>query len=600
MGPLRQLLSLTWSAAPRLMLVLAFSQVLAGALPALGAFVSKELIDGVEAAQQGKASTDEPLFWLALEAAAMGVLLLAVRGGLVARRLLALRVAERLRERIIDLATGLPLEEMEQPETHDRIALARRQAPSRPASFLQNTFGVVRGALAVVASASIVVVVMPWALLVVLLAALPSLGSQIRYARALHVLSTEQIAQRRMQGYLENILTREGFAKEVRVFGYGPALRARFTAVSEAIYEAEARTAKRREGWASVWGALATLAVYGALAMIVWRAAEGTMSVGEMTMALIALRQTQRASEGLTTSLSGLARDQLYLGDLALVWEMAESSKVDGPSTAGARSDDDPLSDRSESLSDGLHFVNVSYTYPGVTKAALEDVSFSLRPGQVLGLVGLNGSGKSTLLKVALGLLPPASGQVYLDGRALAAWSKEERQARLTTVFQDFSRYKLTIRDNIWLGDTHQSAASQEEAAARAGVDMIAQDHPDGLETRLGRSFAGGVDLSGGQWQKLAIARGFLRDGSIMIFDEPTAALDPEAEAAFFDELATLRGEHGIVVAAHRLSALRGADEILLLEGGRERERGTHEALMALGGRYAELFEIQAESYREG
>lgn len=589
-----------WRASPRLTLGLLLATVASGALPALVAWLGKQIIDAVEMAQRAELpaellrAEESAVFFLVLEACAMLGLLFATRTHHVTRHLLGLRVAERIRERIIGEATQLSLARMEEPETHDRIELARRQAATRPGLFMQHSLGTVRGVIVVVASAFLLLQVSPWAIIVVLLANVPAFVAQVRFARRLHVLAAEQVVRRRELGYLENVLTREGFAKEVRVLGFAPALRGRFVAMSEEVYKAEAHLAKREGLSTGAWLGLGTLAVYGAYLMTVQQAVAGTVSIGVMSMALVVFRQAQNATQTLLTDLAGVVHDRLYLADLLEVLpDVTKEAPVDD--VLVQRLSMPPSSEEA-----GLRFDAVSYRYPGSSTAALDGVSFQVGAGQVLGLVGHNGSGKSTLLKLALGLLDPDEGRVLLDGVDLRDWPPELLAARRAATFQDFARYKLTLHDAIGLGDTEKDADARQRAAERAGAHAFIEELADGYDTRLGRSFPGGVDLSGGQWQKLAIARAFLRtQASLVVLDEPTAALDPEAEQALFDEVESLRGQCVTLIAAHRLSALRDADEILLLEGGRITERGDHSALIDEDGRYAELFGMQAESYRD-
>ncbi|MFK8002385.1 MAG: ABC transporter ATP-binding protein [Polyangiales bacterium] len=590
-----------WRASPRLTLGLLFATAASGVLPALVAWLGKRIIDAVESAQRADAlsstllqAEENALFFLVIEACAMLGLLLATRTQHVTRHLVGLRVAERIRERIIGEATRLSLARMEEPETHDRIELARRQAATRPGLFMQHSLGTMRGAIVVVASALLLMQVSPWAIVVVLLANVPAFVAQVRFARRLHDLAAEQVVRRRELGYLENVLTREGFAKEVRVLGFAPALRARFVAMSDEIYRAEAHLAKREGLSTGAWLGLGTVAVYGAYLVTVQQAVAGEVSLGVMSMALVVFRQAQNATQTLLTDIAGVVHDRLYLADLLEVLPEATAE----PSVDAAVVQRLSMPPRSEEA--GLRFEGVTYRYPGTQDAALDDVSFQVGAGQVLGLVGHNGSGKSTLLKLALGLLEPDEGHVLLDGVDLQDWPPELLAERRAATFQDFARFKLTIDEGIGLGDTDKSVEQRHEAATRAGAHGFIEALDAGYETRLGRSFPGGVDLSGGQWQKLAIARAFLRtQASLVVLDEPTAALDPEAEQALFDEVESLRGRCVTLIAAHRLSALRDADEILLLEGGKITERGDHAALIAEDGRYAELFGMQAESYRE-
>jgi len=568
-----------WRSSASLTLGLLLATLLAGVLPAVAAWLGKLLVDAVVEKERAAA-----IALLGAEAAVMVALVGAQRIGRTCRTLLGLRLGDDVRAAIADRARGLSLETLESPEVQDELARARKQAGSRPAAYLDHALVAGRAGIALSASA-VLLVGLHWAALpVVVVAALPGFFVEMHFARSRWETAHRRTARRREQSYLENILAREDFAKEVRLFETGDLLLRRFRGFSKELYDEQARIERRGGRAAVAAGVFATALLYGAYAAVVLAAVAGDLSIGEMTMALVILRQCQGAVEQLLMSISNLAQDRLYLRDVFAFLDRPLPGEDHGL-TAG------PVPD------DGLRFEAVSFTYPGSTEPALAEVSFHLPPGAVLGVVGENGSGKSTLLKLMTRLYDPSEGRITLDGLDLRAWNPTALRRRMATVLQDFAKYKLTVRENVGLGDVER--LGDEEACARAAAAGEAVfSEKLGFDQRLGRAFPGGVDLSGGQWQKLALARALFReDADLRILDEPTASIDARTEAAIFDRLYGTATTRMTVVVAHRLAALTRADEILVLEGGEVVERGDHAALLRHRGSYATMFALQAAEY---
>jgi ATP-binding cassette, subfamily B, bacterial len=391
----------------------------------------------------------------------------------------------------------------------------------------------------------------------------------------------------RERSNLESLITTEAAARERLHFGLGDELLRRYGEMFESLHAADSALHARQAWIASALGVLSSAVFLGGKVWIVWVTIGGAISLGQMTMLVGLLKQGQTNVSSLMAAFNGVVEDLLYVANLFAVLELPEEDR-----TSGAVSGPLP--------GDGLRFEAVSYGYPGRKRLALDGVSFHLPPGSRLGIVGANGSGKTTLVKLATGLYTPVSGRVLLDGLDLREWQRPALARRLGVMFQPFMNYKLTARDNITAGRALADTTPEQLArAAELGLatDLIAE-LPAGLDTRLSRHFVDGHDLSGGQWQRLAMARAYINEtADILILDEPTAAMDPAAEAEFMQR--ALDGK-SVILISHRLSNLRTADQIIVLDKGKLIEAGSHDALVASGGHYAELFASQADPYREG
>jgi ATP-binding cassette subfamily B protein len=363
---------------------------------------------------------------------------------------------------------------------------------------------------------------------------------------------------------------------------------ARYREIFKRLYEDEKRLTKRRDGWGYALGLLSTFAFYGAYAWIAIAAIQGAITLGDMTMYLMLFKQGQSAVGAMLSAIGGMYEDNLYLSNLYDYLEQP-SLGVHGTCTQGA----EPTA--------GIEFENVSFTYPGAEQRALADVSLHVRPGQSVALVGLNGSGKTTFVKLLAGLYTPDAGVIRYQGTDLKEWDAEVLRSRIGVIFQDFNRYQLKVGENIGAGDVtaFEDRERWSQAAARGRAHDFIEALPQSYETPLGRWFNSGQELSGGQWQRIALARAFMRGGAeILVLDEPTAAMDAETEAEIFDHFRTLTADRIAVLISHRFSTVRHADLIVVMDQGRIVESGSHEELMQLGGRYARLFDLQARAYR--
>lgn len=579
----RRAFALVWATRPALSVGLGALTALAGVVPLAMVWVGKLIVDAV-VAHDGPAALQA----LGMEAglAALSVAVSSATGLL--QGLLRTELGHHVNRRILDKVLQLDLPHFEDPDFYDRLTRARRQASTRPLSMVRRAFSLVQQGLVLVGSAGLLLRFSPVAAAVLVVASLPVLWFETRFAHEGFRLFNWRAPETREQAYYESVLTREDHAKEVQLLGLGPLFVTRYQDIFDRLYTEDRALATRRAGWGVAASLLGTGVFYGIYAWIAWSAVQGQITVGDMTLYLGAFRQGQQNLLGVVQAVSGVVEDRLYLSTLYGFLDAPVPARG-GAATTGP----DP--------GDGLRLVGASFRYPGAARPALDGVDLHVPPGTKLALVGSNGSGKTTLVKLVLGLYQPTAGRVLLDGLDVAAWDPVALRRRMGVVLQDFVRYQMSAGDNVGLGDLPRldDASAQERAVDRGLARELVDALPAGLRTRLGRWFKGGTELSGGQWQRMALARAFMReDADLLVLDEPTAAMDAEAEAALFAHIKHAAADKMALLISHRFSTVRLADRILVLDGGRVLEEGTHEALMALGGRYATLFSLQAEGYR--
>jgi ATP-binding cassette subfamily B protein len=427
---------------------------------------------------------------------------------------------------------------------------------------------------------------------VLIVAGLPSFVAETRFSGEAFTLFRWRSPDTRMQLYLETVLAREDNVKEVKLFGLGKLLLQRYRDIYLRLYARDRSLAIRRDGWGFVLGLIGTAALYGAYAWIAAAAVMSRITLGQMTMYLMLFRQGQSAVSAILSAIGGMYEDNLYLSTL---YEYLETpDRVSSKPTAGAAA----LSPKPE---DGIRFQGVSFTYPGASQPALREIDLHIRPGDSLALVGENGSGKTTMIKLMTRLYRPDSGCILLDGIDLENWEEDALRQRIGVIFQDFSRYQFLVGENIGAGDVRyfDEQTRWREAARKGMADGIVRGLPQGYETQLGKWFKGGQELSGGEWQKIALSRAFMRsDADILVLDEPTASMDAAAEATIFEHFRKLTQNRIAILISHRFSTVRMASQIVVIENGRIIERGSHEDLMTLDGHYARLFQLQAAGYK--
>ncbi len=589
----RRALELVWSTSRGLTLALGILTVLAGVLPAGAAYVGKLIVDAVVAAIAAGHAGAAPgyshvLGLVALEGALFAGLAAAQRGIDFSQSLLRVLLSQRVNVLIVEKALTLDLADFEDSEFYDKLNRARQEASSRPLSLVSRTFTLGRNAVSLMSYAALLLQFSPIAVVILVVGGLPVFFAETRFSGERYRVFRWRSPERRMLLYLEIVLAREDHAKEVQLFGIGPKLLRRYKDIFKLLYEEERALTVRRDSWGLALGLLSNGAFYGAYAWIAISTIKGLMTLGQMTMYLAVFRQGQTAVSSMLTAIGGMYEDNLYLSNLYEFLEQRPHGAA-GRASAGR----DPAA--------GISFENVSFTYPGAERPAVSNVTLTIEPGRSVALVGVNGSGKTTLIKLLAGLYRPDSGRILFQGTPLEEWDPAALRAKIGVIFQDFNRYQLKVGENIGVGDVDafEDEARLAEAAEKGRAAEFIEGFSDRYQTPLGRWFNNGQELSGGQWQRIALARAFMRgNADILVLDEPTAAMDAETEAEIFEHFRSLTQHKISILISHRFSTVRRAQSIVVMDAGRIIEQGSHEELLALGGRYARLFELQAQGYR--
>jgi ATP-binding cassette subfamily B protein len=580
----RRALELVWSTNRPLTVALALLTLLAGILPASVIYVGSLIVDAVKSGD----SATHVLRLVALEGALVATIAAAQRGLSLCQSLLRAQLGQRVNVMILEKALTLELQHFEDSEFYDKLTRARREASTRPLSLVTRTFGLVQNGISIATYGALLAHFSSWAVAVLLLAGLPAFVAEAKFSGDAFRLFRWRSPETRMQIYLETVIAREDHAKEVMLYRLGPRLLERYRDIFRRLYAEDRALTVRRDLWGFALGSIATAALYGAYAWIAVTAVRGIITLGEMTRYVAAFRQGQAAVSAMLAAVGGMYEDNLYLSTL---YEYLETPVAPTQGTTA----------RGPHPEDGVRFEDVSFTYPGAEEPALEHITLHLTPGSSLALVGENGSGKTTLIKLLTRLYAPSSGRILLDGQDLADWEEGALRERIGVIFQDFARYQMLVGENVGAGDERffEDEERWREAAAKGQASEFIAELPAGYHTQLGKWFRDGRELSGGQWQKIALSRAFMRTrADILVLDEPTAAMDAQAEAEVFEHFRQLARDRITILISHRFSTVRMADQIVVLNRGRIVERGSHEELMRLNGRYAHLFTLQARGYR--
>ncbi|HEX4230851.1 MAG TPA: ABC transporter ATP-binding protein [Bryobacteraceae bacterium] len=583
------LLGMVWRTSRSLTIGTLLLRFVAALFPLATLWVSKLIIDLVVRAVRHQ-PIDETLIWklLLLE------LTLAVASDTISRfislvdSLLGDKFTNFVSLRLMEHATSLDLVSFEDPVFYDKMERARRQTTAR-LGMLATLAGMAQQFLTLLSMLSAVILFSPWLLLLLLGATIPVFLGETRFAMLNYSFLYRYTPERRELDYLRWLGASNYSAKEVKIFGLGKYLTERSRALFERFYAENKHLALHRAVHGALINLVPTLAYYGAYAFIILRALAGALTIGDLTLIAGAFSRARNIMETLVSSLVGVSEQALFIKDLFEYFETKPS--ITSPPDA-------LLAPRP--MREGFDFQNVSFAYPGATGLSLSNVSFRFEPGERIALVGENGAGKTTLVKLLARLYDPTAGRILLDGVDLREYSVEDLRSEIGVIFQDYMRYDMLASENIGFGriehveDEHRVARSAEKSLAAQVVDKL----PAQYRQMLGRRFEGGVDLSTGQWQKIALARAYMRDAQILILDEPTASLDARAEFEVYQRFVDLTAGKMAVLISHRFSTVRMADRILVLEQGRIEEQGSHRQLLALGRKYAELFELQAAGYR--
>jgi ATP-binding cassette subfamily B protein len=584
-------LRLVRESSPRGTIALGALTLANAGVPLAVAYAGKRITDGVVAK-----NSEATIRWVLIELGLVAVMTLALRSLSLVRQLVGARLGIDINVMILEKARKLELRHFEDPAFYDQLTRARREASSRPLSVVSQTFQITQNIISLTGYVLLLVRASGWAALGLLAAAIPATIAEMRFSSAAFRLRNWRSPETRKLVYLEYVLANDDHAKEVKLFGLGPLLLDRYKALSELFYGDDQKLAVKRAGWGYGLSLVATAAFYACYAGLAIAAVESRISVGDLVLGVVALRQGQQAFGSILSGIGGMYEDNLYMSNLFsyLAIETDEAPIAEVPALQ-VTADASPVFD-------GIEFEDVGFKYPGREEFALRHVSLKIPKGQSVALVGQNGAGKTTLVKLLARLYEPSEGRILIDGKDTRSWDPDALRARLAVVFQDYNRYRFTARENVGFGsvDHRDDAPRLERAVDKGGARSVVSALPKGLDTMLGRQFDSGVELSGGQWQKIALARAFLREeADILVLDEPTAALDAASEHAVFDRFRTLAAGRTTLLISHRFATVRMADRIVVLDGGGVVEDGSHQELVALGGVYAGLFALQAKGYVE-
>ncbi len=579
-------LKLVWAASPRHSLTFALASLVASGLPAANLYVSKLLLDEVGRAAGGNVTFASLLGLLAVQVGLgiLGSLLSTVQGS--SQQLLGDALQHGISRRILDKAAGLSVDLFENAETYDKLQQAYREVGSRPLGVATQLVGLAGAVVTLTSVGALLARLGPLILPLVLLASLPGVWVSNRFGVENYRMLRWQTHDARVQNYLGSILTSDSLVKEVRLFGFEPYLLARWRDYYLGFRRQLEDIIRRRSLWGFAAALLSALLIGAASALILRRAAAGQVSVGDFGLFALGIAQVQGQVSGLLGGVSGIYQNLLYMRNLFGFLELPARDLSAGEEWQG------PI--------ETIAFEDVGFRYPLTERDVLKGVSFAVKGGEALALVGENGAGKTTIVKLLTRLFEPTSGRILLNGQDAARFSPRSVQKQMSIIFQDFGQYQMSARENVAVADTPrlEDAPGMGAAVDRAGA-AFAHDLPGGLETPLGRLFQGGQQLSGGQWQRLALARLYFRDASVLVFDEPTAALDARAEFETIEALREQARDKITLLISHRFSTVRLADQIVVLENGVVNEAGTHAELLARGGTYASLYRLQARGYAE-
>src|SRR5476651_412147 len=597
---LRPFVAMIWQTSPGLTLGLMLLRLVRALMPVVALYIGKLIIDDVVhlVAQPARPvslhdwMTSGQLTWLA--ALLLAEFALAVLSDVLGRvvslldSLLSERVTNLSSVRLMEHAATLDLEDFEDAEFQDQLERARRQTSGR-LTLMGQLFSQAQDLVTVASFAAGLLVYAPWLIVLLLVALIPAFLGEAHFNAQTYTLDFGRTPERRELDYVRQTAASVETAKEVKIFGLNAFLIAQYKRLAALFYDANRALAMRRAVWGGIFTTLGTIGYYAAYAYIAWRTLEGAFSIGDLTFLAGSFLRLRTLLEGLLTGFSSTAGQALYLNDLFSFFDTRP--EILSPEN---------LIPFPHPILEGFVFEDVGFIYPGAERWAVRHLSFTLQAGEVVALVGENGAGKTTLVKLLTRLYDPDEGRILLDGRDLREYALDDLRGSMGVIFQDFVRYNFTAGENIAVGRI-EARGDQERvarAAERSQADQVIERLPGGYAQRIGKRFKNGVELSGGEWQKVAIARAYMREADVLILDEPTAALDARAEFEVFQRFKELSAGKTAVLISHRFSSVRMADRIFVLADGKVEDAGTHEELVARPGLYSELFELQAQGYR--
>ena len=589
----RRAFALVWQAHPPSALAMLGCTLVGAFLPVGQAWVGKLIVDGVVNAINTHAGAEAGLRAVLPYLAAEFVLLVGQaangQGRTLAEHILHSQIILSINARIIRKALELDLSHFENADYYDKLENARREADFRSLQIVNGGFYIIQNVVTLISYAGLLIRFSPWLALVLFVATLPAFIAQSRLAELHFRVLTWRAPEARKLAYLEHLLTDYNAVKEVKLFGLGEPLLGRYANLFWKFVTQDRAIAQKRSLASLGWGLLATLTYYGAYAWIVWRAVGSVITLGDMTLYLGIFRSSQNLFESIFYGLSDLYENGLFMSNLFAFLELEPQMVIAAQPRSVPRD-----------IRHGIEFRNVSFKYDGQADYALRDVCLYIRPCEKVALVGPNGAGKTTLIKLLTRLYDPTEGQILLDGVDLREYDLSDLRQQIGVIFQDFVHYHLSAAENVGFGQIEavEDRPRIVKAAQKSGADPVITGLPEGYETTLGRWFSKGRDLSGGEWQKIALGRAFMRDCQVLVLDEPTAALDAENELRVFQQFRELTSDKMAVLISHRFSTVRMADRIFVIEQGHITEQGTHQELLAQAGTYARLFTLQAESYK--
>ena len=585
---------LVWASSKGMTIVMVILTLGFALLPPAQAWLGKLIVDQVVALininsdPMAGLQTMLPLLGIEFGLIALGAI--GSQGRSLAEHVLNSKLNLHINSQIIRKALDLDLVYFEQAEFYDKLQNARREADWRALRIVTGSFGLIQSTITLISFAVLLIRFSPWLTLILFGATLPSFLAQERFARLSFRMLSWRAPERRKMSYYEHLLTVDSYVKEIKLFGVGDNLLNRYGTMFNKFFKEDTDLAVKRSAASIGLGLLSSLSYYGAYSWIVLRTVAQSITLGDMTLYLSVFRQSQGTFAALFGGVAELYENSLFMSNLFAFLDLKPQM---APSA-----DAHPVPTH---LKQGIEFRNVSFQYPGRKEYALRNVNLKIRPGEKIALVGTNGAGKTTLIKLLTRLYDPTEGQIMLDGIDLRDYDLPQWRNKIGVIFQDFVRYHLTANENIGLGQVEalEDHTRIIQAAEKGGADAIVRELPEGYETMLGKWFKDGHDLSGGEWQKVALSRAFMRDAELLVLDEPTASLDAQQEYQIFQRFRELTADKMAILISHRFSTVRMADRIAVISDGTIAELGSHEELMAIeGGTYQHLFNIQAMGYR--